>query len=167
MKAFILTVILVTFLEFGYSQTISKQVIASAGETFTHPTDNFTMSWTLGETVIGTLTSDDGLISISQGFHTGGPLSGIGINDYVKNSSNINIYPNPCDKTLYLSISESSQKELTYKIFNSQGKIVMANQIKKIDNHVEIDMSQNQPGIYFLVTEYRNGERASFKFVKE
>lgn len=167
MKAFILTVILVTFLEFGYSQTISKQVIASAGETFTHPTDNFTMSWTLGETVIGTLSSNDGSITISQGFHAGGPLAGISINDYPQDIQNMSIYPNPCEKTLYLRLIKSLDKDLIYKLYNSQGKIISIQKVITYDELIEIDMSQNKPGIYFLVTEFKNGERNSYKFVKK
>jgi hypothetical protein len=166
MKTFILTVLLVTFLEFGYSQTISKEVVASAGETYTHPTDNFTMSWTLGEAVIGTLTSNDGLITISQGFHAGGPLSGIGINDYAQDHKDVSLYPNPCDKTLYLNFSNSTQNKFIYKIYNAQGKIVSIHKVDKNEDVIEIDMNQNKPGIYFLVTEFKNGKRDSFKFVK-
>lgn len=166
MKAFILTVILITFLEFGYSQNIVKEVIASAGETYTHPTENFTMSWTLGETVIGTLTSNDGSIILSQGFHSGGPLSGNGIDEYEQNQGLISLYPNPCDKTLFLNIGRS-ESGFTYKIFDSQGQLVLIKKVSEKEELIELDLSQNKPGIYFLISEYKNGKRNNYKFIKE
>jgi hypothetical protein len=166
MKAFILTVILVTFLEFGYSQSISKEVVASAGNTFTHPTEDFTMSWTLGEAVIGTLTSDDGSITISQGFHSGGPLSGIGIDDYLQNESYLSLYPNPVDKTLFMNVSKTGKSEFTYKLFNSQGQVIAIDKVSENEEIIEIDVSETKPGIYFLISEFKNGERNSYKFIK-
>ncbi|HKK59134.1 MAG TPA: T9SS type A sorting domain-containing protein [Salinivirga sp.] len=166
MKAFILTALLVTFLEFGYSQNISKEVVASAGETYTHTTENFTMSWTLGETVIGTLTSGDGSITISQGFHSGGPLSGIGIDEYMHNEGMLFLYPNPVDKTLFMYVSRIGKAEFSYKIFNSQGQVIAIDKVSKIDELIEIDVSGNKPGIYFLISEFKNGERNSYKFIK-
>ena len=166
MKAFVLTVILVTFLEFGYSQSISKEVVASAGETFTHPTENFTMSWTLGETVIGTFSSGDGSITISQGFHSGGPLSGIGIDEYMNSDKLLFLYPNPVDKTLFMNVSRTGKTEFTYKIFNSQGQIILIDKVSENEELIEIDVSETKPGIYFLISEFKNGERNSYKFIK-
>jgi len=166
MKAFILTVILVTFLEFGYSQSISKEVVASAGETFTHPTENFSMSWTLGEAVIGTLISGDGSIIISQGFHSGGPLSGIGIDDNIQSDEFLYLYPNPVDKTLFMNVSKTGKSEFTYKIFNSQGQVIAIDKVTENEEVIEIDVSDTKPGIYFLISEFKNGERNSYKFIK-
>jgi len=167
MKAFVLTVLLVTFLEFGYSQSISREVVATAGETYTHPTENFTMSWTLGETVIGTFSSNDGSFTISQGFHSGGPLSGIGIDEYTAHSGFLSLYPNPCQNTLFLSLEQTHKKEFIYKIYNSQGQLIDINEKENQSRQIEIDMSLSKPGIYFLITEFKNGQRESYKFVKK
>ncbi len=52
---------------FGYSQTISKQVIGTAGKTQTN--SNLKVSWTAGEPVVGLMTSS-GSNQLANGYHS-------------------------------------------------------------------------------------------------
>ncbi|WP_375239496.1 hemagglutinin protein [Aurantibacter sp.] len=55
----------------GFSQSLERQVIGSAGSTLTNA--SVSLDFTVGELVVSTLT--DGTTSLSQGFHQGSKLS--------------------------------------------------------------------------------------------
>jgi hypothetical protein len=56
-------IILITSI--GYSQSISKQVIGSAGKTQSNP--NLKVSWTVGEPIVGLMTA--GGHQLSNGYY--------------------------------------------------------------------------------------------------
>jgi hypothetical protein len=55
----------------GYSQSLERQVIGSAGSTLTNASAS--LDFTIGDLAVSTIT--DGTISLSQGFHQGSKLS--------------------------------------------------------------------------------------------
>ena len=62
--------ILLSFLFYSVtvtSQTISKQVIGSTGQTSS--TSNTTISYTVGEVVVGPMLSDDTLVQLGNGYY--------------------------------------------------------------------------------------------------
>lgn len=75
--------------------------------------------------------------------------------------SDINIYPNPISKTLYISHGET--KIESYKIIDFMGRFVKASVYTKTD----IDVSSIPVGIYVLVIEAGDGRLYSHKLIKQ
>ncbi|MBP7497474.1 MAG: T9SS type A sorting domain-containing protein [Bacteroidales bacterium] len=66
MKKLFFIFLSILFSNLGFSQSLSPEVISSAGDFFSGA--NITLSWTLGEPVIETFSSQDGQIVLTQGF---------------------------------------------------------------------------------------------------
>jgi len=167
MKTLFLTIIAVAVMEFAAAQTISKDVVATAGDTYTNTSENIVLSWTIGQTVTGTFYSGDGTFSISQGFHTGMPLSGIGIEEYYSNSPVQNIYPNPTHGNAYLEMTNSQEGPIIFKIYNAQGKLVSTQQEIIENEKIEIQLQSLKPGIYFISSLFEDGNKKSQKIIKQ
>ncbi len=74
-------------------------------------------------------------------------------NDYSLNSTEkYNVYPNPTNDFVHIKGSELDVS--TIKIYNLLGQSINSNNIKRIDDDiVQIDLSNLNPGIYFIKTK--------------
>ena len=69
--------------------------------------------------------------------------------------SNIKIYPNPCNKTLYIENDTYIEEDYYLESFNFEGILID----KKIinGNYIQFDVSQYDPGLYLLrITDNKN-----------
>lgn len=128
----------------GYSQSLERAVIGSAGGVST--SGNLSISFTSGESMVKTLSA--GGFTLTQGFQqstkTGGG-SGTSINDL--NTTDIRVYPNPFNEVFTLKISPDLKAE--YQILNVLGQKIEP--IMRIyDQLIQFDLSEYQGGIYFL-----------------
>jgi hypothetical protein len=80
-------------------------------------------------------------------------------------SSMFNAYPNPA--TDFVKIEFNSQKSniLNYKIYNSQGKMVLSEIV--LTNDFTVNIKDFASGVYFIEATTSSGERVVEKFVKE
>ena len=136
-KFYFLIIYLVTL----YSQGIKAQnVISSQGNSFKN--QNITLDFTIGETIIETHGS--GNIELAQGFHQ--PIwSIVGLNDFSPEIDAL-LYPNPTADELV--IEHSFIKLLGVKIYNSEGKLVLENNLNQ--NQTQIKVAHLAPGNYSL-----------------
>jgi hypothetical protein len=68
------------------------------------------------------------------------------------------IFPNPADKNLFIS---SYQRVVKVEIFDAYGKIIMV-----AENTNVLDISQLDPGIYYVKVFFQNGITVLKKFIK-
>jgi hypothetical protein len=139
MKKIILSFLLL-FPIMGHSQNIDLEVTGSAGGYFEN--SNGTISWTIGEVVTYTATSNDYLLT--QGFHQGS----LEVSTLLKNAVgiyNLKVYPNPVRDKLTIKTGEPNH---SYRIVDINGKTVKTG---KMENKTEtIDFYCLPVGMYFL-----------------
>ena len=110
-------------------------------------TDNINLSWSLGEIVTETFSSND--IFLTQGFQQPDDFS-TSIKTLKKESLSIQVYPNPSSTHFFIELPKSKYQSNKYKvhIYDAHGKIIM---VKTIDQQLNnIDMQNWLSGIYFI-----------------
>ena len=118
MKFFIILSLL--FFNFQlFSQSISKQVISTAGSKF--ESENSSITFSVGETVVGSMTSEEYSIQLGNGYYPSLDLEALNVelNDL---SINVSIFPNPYENFIYLTSKENITYELI--ILDLSGKLV-------------------------------------------
>ena len=125
MKFFIILSLL--FFNFQlFSQSISKQVISTAGSKF--DSENSSITFSVGETVVGSMTSEEYSIQLGNGYYPSLDLEALNVelNDL---SINVSVFPNPYENFIYLTSKENITYELI--ILDLNGKLVHKGDYKK------------------------------------
>jgi len=139
------------------AQSISKQVIGAAGKTQT--AGNSKLSWTLGEPVVGLMTS--GGNQLSNGYYPALNLQALSVEDIEMNVQ-IKLYPNPTSQALYVSHPELNSFGIT--IVDLNGKQVYAGTIYK---EVPLDVSNYTQGMYLVTIENKAANKKNmYKIIK-
>lgn len=126
------------------AQSITPEVIASAGEHFTG--SNAQLSWTIGEVVIETVT--DGNNFITQGFHQ--PFgSEIGIEEDLPEGMEVKIYPNPVREQLMITL-QGNDMPLNLRMFDMTGKLVNSRTIAANTGSVILNVAGLANAAYLL-----------------
>ena len=114
-------------------------------------------------------TSDNGFIMVGSGNVSGQDAwvvkvdefgcevsnCNVGVEEYIAESSIINVYPNPSNSSITITTIEPTQ----IKIMNMLGEVVIE---KQVQNNSVIDINDLSNGVYFIQTK----EGYSTKFVK-
>ncbi|MBL4655088.1 MAG: PKD domain-containing protein, partial [Bacteroidia bacterium] len=100
-----------------------------------------------------TVTASNGCKSSSSQSIT---LFAIGIED-VSIFNGIQIYPNPSSGVVNIKFENKSTEKLLYAVYNSLGqKILIEKEISSLENIIQLDMSSEPKGIYYLKLETDN-----------
>ena len=145
----------------------AQEVVSSQGETYSNATGS--IDFTVGEVIINTGT--DGTNDLTQGFHQTN-WKFLGVEDFAPNFQAI-IFPNPTQDVL--NIKTSVFENVTYMLYDAQGKLVMQNILSA--EQTPIQVSQLAPGAYSLELIFENSnngplssskgpKRKTFKLVK-
>ncbi|MGJ8685344.1 MAG: T9SS type A sorting domain-containing protein [Nonlabens sp.] len=145
MKTLITLLLFATVLN---AQTISKQIINTTGNSTV--SGNIKLSHSVGETVTGTFTDNNGLIQISNGYFPGLLQNELSLSSF--SNLDLKIYPNPTSSKFYF-LSDSLEK-FELSLFDLSGKVLMR---KKLNINNSVDMTPYQAGIYVLRIKYENG----------
>jgi len=145
-------------------QSIARQVISTAGDYAS--TADASISWTIGEPVTETFTSDNYILL--QGFQQGGeyiisPPEG---NENGLRDVQFQIYPNPMDDLLVIELKNNPNRNFTVKMFSISGKLILTKQIQPYSNLNYINLSKIQSGTYILKILDNNRMR-TFKLIKK
>ncbi|MCC6838360.1 MAG: T9SS type A sorting domain-containing protein [Bacteroidia bacterium] len=99
-------------------------------------------------------TSDAWLVKVDS---VGCEIAGcnVGIEEYLQGNFILNVYPNPSNNTITITVSEPTQ----IKIINMLGEVVIE---KQVQNNSVIDINDLSNGIYFIQTK----EAYSIKLIK-
>jgi hypothetical protein len=153
-KLFLLFLITVT----GYSQSISKQVIGTAGKTQSN--SNLKVSWTAGEPVVGLMTA--GGNQLGNGYYPALDLQALSVEDNVLDVQ-LRVYPNPTSQSLYVTHPDMSSFGIT--IVDLNGKQLYSGTINKEE---PLDVSNFTQGTYLLTAEKKEtNKKNTYKIIKK
>jgi hypothetical protein len=141
----------------GQAQSISKQVIGAAGKTQT--AGNSKLSWTLGEPVVGLMTS--GGNQLGNGYYPALNLQALSVEDIDMNVQ-IKLYPNPTSQALYVSHPELNSFMIT--VVDLNGKQLYSGTINKEE---PLDVSNYTQGMYLVTVENTvTNKKNTYKIIK-
>ena len=141
-----------------FSQTISKQVIGTAGKTQTN--SNLKISWTTGEPVVGLMTA--GGNQLGNGYYPAMDIQALSIDDIALNVE-IKVYPNPTSQSLYVTHPEMSSFGIT--IVDLNGKQLYIGSINKEE---PLDVSNYTQGMYMVTIENTTTKKKNtYKIIKK
>ncbi|MBN8694884.1 MAG: T9SS type A sorting domain-containing protein [Bacteroidetes bacterium] len=124
----------------SFAQTLSPEVISSAGTSMTDGTT--TLEWTMGESVTATLDNTQNMLS--QGFHQTYILVTSISNTVV---SGLSVFPNPTINVVNVQFS-SDQKNTVVELYSVEGKLLEKHAVNS--RSLELDLSAYPAGSYFL-----------------
>jgi hypothetical protein len=148
MKRKILLFTMILFAVSVGAQQIKQEVIASAGG-FNKSADNtLSISWTLGETIIPTFTSQDGTLILTHGFQQKLIITAIeeNLGDPVK----VTIYPNPTSEMINIQFETATDKEISLILLDAQGKLVKTDVIETSVINKTVNLQDLPAGVYYV-----------------
>ncbi len=156
-----LTIVSIVALPYlGMAQSISPEVIASAGEHFDNGTTQ--LSWTLGEVVIDTY--DNGTNIVTQGFHQ----TQLTVTSVEENLAEIrlNMYPNPTSEVLNIDLG-NNEIDIEIKVFDMSGKLIHSDKIEAYQTKYVVPMNLVATGNYLVQMQSVDGKmNATHKVIK-
>jgi hypothetical protein len=148
MKRNFLILLLIPFALSVGAQQIKQEVIASAGGFNVASDNSISISWTLGETIIPTFTSQDGSLIITHGFQQ--KLIVTTIEDNILDPVMVSVFPNPTSEMINIGFDTPTDGEISISLLNTQGKLVKTGKIEPATTQKEINMQDLPAGIYYL-----------------
>ena len=121
------------------------------------------VSYSVGQLVFNTYTGEDG--SVAQGVQQPYEIS---IITAIEEADGIGLYctayPNPATDFLSLKVENFSFNDLTYYLFDINGKILITEKVTDITT--TINLSEFQQGTYFLKVISKKQEVKTFAIIK-
>ena len=148
---------LVLFSFFASLAVTAQEVVGTQGDSYSNASAN--IDFTIGEVIINTGT--DGTNDLTQGFHQTN-WNFLGVEDFAPNYE-ASILPNPTSDVL--NIRTSSFENVTYTLYDAQGKLVMQNILSA--EQTPIQVSQLAPGSYSLTLNNETQNLKIFKLIKQ
>jgi len=148
-----------TLLVFSLLSTLAvtaQEVVSTQGDSYSTASAN--IDFTIGEVVINTGT--DGTNDITQGFHQTN-WNFVGLEDHAPNYE-ATIFPNPTSEVL--NIRTSTFENVTYTLYDAQGKLVMQNVLSA--EQTPIQVGQLAPGNYSITLTNQTQNLKTFKLIK-
>lgn len=142
-----------------YNQSVSPEVIATAGDHFSG--NNVQLSWTIGEAVTETFVTNS--LQLSQGFHQTN-LTIVAVDNPVADFQ-VWVYPNPTTDRVNIETPDASTA-FGLELTSANGRILLwqpatASMIRYLD------LSGYAPGLYLLRLHTEDGKTIqSFKIIK-
>ena len=137
--------------------SLGQEVISTQGDSYTNASGS--IDFTIGEVVINTVT--DGTNDLTQGFHQTN-WNFLGVEDFAPNYEAI-IFPNPTEDVL--NIRTSAFENVTYTLYDAQGKLVMQDKLSV--EQTPIQVSQLAPGSYSITLNNETQILKTFKLIKQ
>ncbi len=144
MKKIILTLLPLAGAALVNGQSISPQVIASAGTHYS--AGNAQLSWTIGEPVITTVSNGSNIIT--QGFHQT-LLTTTAVEEQTVAGVNVSVFPNPTADVLNINLV-NNLKDLQLDLFDMNGKLLQARKIGSAESNLQISMNEYARANYLL-----------------
>lgn len=138
-----------------------QQVISSAGGSATGV--GVQLSWTVGEPVIATLTGSSAILT--QGFHQS-KLTITAIDPALYPELELSVFPNPVSTSLKLQITGDQYKNLSYRLYNIEGKTILSKTIQASPEMINMELYTS--GTYLLkVLRDETVPVKTFKIIKD
>ena len=144
----------VVFFSLFSAATVSAQeVVSTQGDSYSN--SNAGIDFTIGEVIINTGT--DGSHDLTQGFHQTN-WNFLGVEDFAPDYE-ASIFPNPTSDVL--NIKTSSFENVTYTLYDAQGKLVLQSILAA--EVTPIQVSHLAPGAYSLQLTFEEGKKSAAK----
>jgi hypothetical protein len=144
----------VVFFSLFSAATVSAQeVVSTQGDSYSN--SNAGIEFTIGEVIINTGT--DGSHDLTQGFHQTN-WNFLGVEDFAPDYE-ASIFPNPTSDVL--NIKTSSFENVTYTLYDAQGKLVLQSILAA--EVTPIQVSHLAPGAYSLQLTFEEGKKSTSK----
>jgi len=147
---------LVLFSLFASISVSAQEVVSTQGDSYSNASAN--IDFTIGEVIIDTGT--DGTNDITQGFHQTN-WNFVGLEDFAPDYE-ATIFPNPTSEVL--NIRTSTFENVTYTLYDAQGKLVMQDILSA--EQTPIQVGQLAPGSYSLTLNNETQNLKTFKLIK-
>ena len=147
---------IVLFSLFASISVSAQEVLSTQGESYSNASTK--IDFTIGEVVINTGT--DGTNDLTQGFHQTN-WNFLGVEDFAPDYQ-VTLFPNPTQDVL--NIKTSVFENVTYTLYDAQGKLVMQNILSA--EQTPIQVSRLAPGSYSLTLNNETQNLKTFKLVK-
>lgn len=128
----------------------SQQVVSAAGTVFESETTS--ISWTLGETAIETLSTENS--TLTQGFHQP-TLTIVSVKEWAKLDFNIQAFPNPTRDFLMIRLDEMPCENMEFRMYNMNGQMVEQGKISELHTRISFE---NQRAAYYMVQILRHNQ---------
>lgn len=119
-------------------------------------------AYSVGQAVYTSIETASG--SVNQGVQQPYILSPTGVNSHPDINLSMSVYPNPATTLINLSVGKMDLTNLTYQLFDVQGKVLVNQKITAAQT--SIVMETYAAGSYFLKVTNNNTELKSFKIIK-
>lgn len=122
-----------------------------------------TVAYSIGQIVYTTNTNASG--TVSQGVQQAYEIFTLGIKETEMNIS-LSIFPNPTADNLTLQIRDYNNENLSYQLFDMQGKLLSNGQVTA--QQTQINTASLSSATYFInVVNQENKKIQSFKIIKK
>lgn len=141
------------------AQSISKQVLATAGSTISN--GNNQLSCTAGEVVVGSMTAEDGSFQLGNGYYPSLNLEVLSIDSPTTNLL-VKIYPNPTKEVIFITHPSSN----SFKVFISDltGKVLLQ---KEVGKQSPINIERYPSGTYLINVTTEDKKTNLYKIIKQ
>ena len=153
-KYFFITIFLFfTFLAIGQTS-----VNSSGGDV---SNSKGSLSYSIGQVVYQYKSNNTG--SINQGVQQTYSISSLSLAENTFNLS-LSAYPNPTTENLNLKVGIFNNEDLTYKVLNSEGKLLFQGEIHQQETSLE--MKELPTATYFVEVHHVDKKVQTFKIIK-
>ncbi len=142
------------------SAVFTQANIVSSGTSISNSSGSFSNS--IGQIDYISVSSNGG--SLNQGNQQAFEIFESNLNENSNIQLSAFVYPNPTNNFVLLKIQEIEIKNLSYRVFDSEGKEISSNSISNLET--KISFSQLSSGTYFIKVFQENSEIKSFKIIK-
>lgn len=143
----------------AHAQHLERQVTASAGD-YRQAPGLGSLHWTLGETVIETLTS--GSVRLSQGFQQLYILA-VDVDEPAVEGFSFKVFPNPASASV--NIQTENDQNLHWQLTDVSGRVLQAQNLPAFSVQT-IDLQVLPAGLYLLRATDEHRRMRTFKIVK-
>ena len=145
---------------FGFSQTISKEVIGPGGQTFEN--GNNKLSYSVGEVAVGGMTDEGGTFQLGNGYYPSLNLSTLNT-ETPELQLQVKVFPNPTKEVIY--ITHPTEQFFEVRITDVSGKQTLQTQHQK---QQPLSVQTLTTGTYFItVTTKVSKQTNTYKIIKQ
>jgi hypothetical protein len=150
------------FIIIPFVKSYSQESVTVSGNTATGTGGS--SSYSVGQITYTSQTGSGGLITL--GVQQPYEIVTLGKDDFAEINLVMSAYPNPTANLLNLVISDDKWNNLSYQLFDTNGRII-SNLQKITASETSLSMQELQQGIYFLAVNSENKTIKTFKIIKK
>lgn len=152
--------VLFSLLLFGVTAIMAQKTVPATGGEATG--SGGTVSYTVGQVAYQTNSETSG--TVSEGVQQPYEIFITSIEDVEEVTLSVTAFPNPTTDYLTLSIEEYDLSNLSYKMFDMNGRLIQSKEINS--NQTKIEMNSLLPATYFIKVFDGNKEIVTYKIIK-